>query len=174
MRWPVVFEEYRNAAHLKRQGDYASLRVTLNTRLAETFTARVELMSDPEALMARRERYGCEVPDSFRVIVAAVDTQASWLEWLVCGIAPQSELFLLDRDQINGRIETSAEDVYARLDAEVLNRRWKRSDGKLMPLFRCFQDAAGALGAKVPVESVPQLQDKLRLRRGVQNRPIEL
>ena len=43
-----------------------------------------------------------------------------------------------------------------------------------MPLFRCFQDAAGALGAKVPVESVPQLQDKLRLRRGVQNRPIEL
>ena len=99
--------------HLKRQGDYASLRVTLNTRLAETFTARVELMSDPEALMARRERYGCEVPDSFRVIVAAVDTQASWLEWLVCGIAPQSELFLLDRDQINGRIETSAEDVYA-------------------------------------------------------------
>jgi phage terminase large subunit GpA-like protein len=70
VRWPVVFEEYRSAVHLKRQGDYSSLRVTLNTRLAETFTTRLELMSDPEALMARREDYGCEVPDPVRVIVA--------------------------------------------------------------------------------------------------------
>jgi phage terminase large subunit GpA-like protein len=93
VRWPVVFEEYRSAVHLKRQGDYASLRVTLNTRLAETFTTKVELMSDPETLMARRENYGAEVPDAVRFIVASVDTQSTWLEWLVCGIAPQSELF---------------------------------------------------------------------------------
>jgi hypothetical protein len=114
-------------ALLKRQGDYASLRVTLNTRLAETFTARVELMSDPEALMARREDYGCEVPDPVRVIVAGVDTQASWLEWLICGIASQSELFLLDRGQIDGRIESDAERIYSELDTQVLNRRWHRS-----------------------------------------------
>jgi phage terminase large subunit GpA-like protein len=52
VRWPVVFEEYRNAVHLKRQGDYASLRVVQNTRLAETYTTRVEAMSDPVVLMA--------------------------------------------------------------------------------------------------------------------------
>jgi phage terminase large subunit GpA-like protein len=119
VRWPVVFEEYRNAIHLKRQGDYASLRVTLNTRLAETYTTRVEAMSDFDGLMARREEYGCEVPDSVRVIVAGIDTQASWLEWLVCGIAPQAELFLLDRGQIDGRIETTPEEVYAKPDTEA-------------------------------------------------------
>ena len=75
-----MFEEYRNAVHLKRQGDYASLRVTLNTRLAETYTSRVEAMSDPDTLLSRREEYGCEVPDSVRIIVGAVGTQASWLE----------------------------------------------------------------------------------------------
>ena len=147
VRWAVVFEEYRSAVHLKRQGDYASLRVTLNTRLAETFTTKVELMSDPQALMARREDYGCEVPDPVRVIVAGVDTQSTWLEWLVCGIAPQSELFLLDRGQIDGRIESDAERIYSEFDTQVLNRRWHRSDGKLMPLFRAFQDAGGASGA---------------------------
>jgi phage terminase large subunit GpA-like protein len=53
----------------------------------------------------------------------------------------------LDRGQIEGRIETNAEDVYSQLDIQVLNRRWHRSDGKLMPLFRAFQDAGGAPGA---------------------------
>jgi phage terminase large subunit GpA-like protein len=69
----------------------------MNTRLAETYTPHVELIAAPEALLAWREDYGAEVPDAVRVIVGAVDSQASWLEWLVAGIGPQSEIFLLDR-----------------------------------------------------------------------------
>jgi phage terminase large subunit GpA-like protein len=147
VRWPVVFEEWRAAVHQKEQGDYAQFRVVLHTRLAENFTTRVELMSQPETLMARREDYGAEVPDSVRVIVAGIDTQATWLEWLACAIAPQSELFLLNRGQIDGRLESDAERIYGELDTQVLNRRWQRKDGKLMPLFRAFQDAGGAPGA---------------------------
>jgi len=32
-------------------------------------------MSEPEALLSRRENYSCEVPDQAKVIVAAIDTQ---------------------------------------------------------------------------------------------------
>lgn len=87
IRWPIVFEEYRSAVHQKRQGDYAALRAILNTRLAETFTTKAELMSTPETLMARRENYECEVSDPVRVVVAGVDTkQAGW-----SGSSPGSE-----------------------------------------------------------------------------------
>ena len=145
--WPVVFAEYRSAVHLKRLGDYASLRVTMNTRLAETYTPHVELMAAPETLMARREDYQCEVPDPVRLIVAGIDSQASWLEWLAAGIGPNSEIFLLDRGQIDGRLESDAERLYSELDTKLLNRRWRRADGRSMPLFKAFQDASGAPGA---------------------------
>jgi phage terminase large subunit GpA-like protein len=145
--WPVIFEEWRMAVHQKEQGDYGQFRVVLHTRLAESFRAEIQLMSEPETLLARREDYGAEVPDPVRVIVAGVDTQSSWLEWLACGIAPQSELFLLGRGQIDGRLESDAERLYSELDKQLLGRRWRRTDGRLMPLFKCFQDASGSPGA---------------------------
>src|SRR6516164_7178169 len=104
-------------------------------------------MSEPETLLARREDYGAEVPDAVRLIVAGIYSQASWLEWLVAGIGPKSEIFLLDRSQIDGRLESDAARLYRELDTQLLNRHWRRADGGQMPLFRAFQDASGAPGA---------------------------
>ena len=145
--WPAVFEEWRAAVHQKEQGDYGQFRVVLHTRLAENFTTKIELMSEPETLLARREDYRAEVPDAVRLIVAGIDSQASWLEWLVAGIGPKSEIFLLDRGQIDGRLESDAARLYRELDTQLLNRRWRRADGRQMPLSRAFQDASGAPGA---------------------------
>jgi phage terminase large subunit GpA-like protein len=57
IRWEVIFEEWRTAVHAKEQGDYSLYRVVLGTRLTENFSEKIELMSEPEILMSRRERY---------------------------------------------------------------------------------------------------------------------
>ena len=59
-------------------------RVVLATRLTQNYTEKVERMSEPEVLLSRREVYPSPVPsDSAKVIVAAIDTMDSWLEYLV-------------------------------------------------------------------------------------------
>jgi phage terminase large subunit GpA-like protein len=143
IRWEVIFSEFREATHRHQEGDSSLLRVTLATRLAENFVEHVEKMSELEVLMSRREKYPAEVPDQAKVIVAAIDTQATWLEYLVAAAGPRSELWCLETGTIEGRIETDAEAMYQELDSRLLSRQWQRPDGKAMAIVRCLQDSGG-------------------------------
>ena len=144
IRWEIVFQEWRDAVHAKEQGDYSLYRVVLGTRLTENFTEKVELMGDVEVLMSRRERYATPVPsDDCRIILASVDTQRTWLEYLVAAAGPRGELWALETGTINGRIEVEGDAMYQELDTRLLNRRWQRPDGKFMPVSRAFQDSGG-------------------------------
>ena len=143
IRWETVFAEFREAVHRREEGDESLFRVVVATRLAENFTEKVERMSEPEILISRRETYPFEVPDQAKVVVAAVDTQATWLEYLVAAAGPRGELWCLETGTIEGRIETNAEAMYQELDRRLFSRRWQRPDGKAMAIVRCFQDSGG-------------------------------
>jgi Phage terminase large subunit (GpA). len=112
IRWEVVFAEFREAVHRKEDGDESLFRVVVATRLAENFVEHIERMSEPEVLLSRRENYSCEVPDQAKVIVAAIDTQVSWFEYLVVAGGARGEICCLETGTIEGRIETDAKAMY--------------------------------------------------------------
>lgn len=143
VRWEVVFAEFREAVHRREEGDESLFRVVMATRLAENFVEHVEKMSEPEILLSRREHYPLQVPDAAKVIVAAVDTHATWLEYLAAAAGPRGELWCLETGAIEGRIETDAEAMYQELDQRLLSRQWQRPDGKAMAITRCLQDSGG-------------------------------
>jgi phage terminase large subunit GpA-like protein len=94
--------------------------------------------------MSRRERYATPVPSNeARIVLASVDTQRTWLEYLVAAVGARGELWCLETGAIDGRIEVDGDAMYQELDRRLLNRRWLRPDGKLMPVARCFQDSGG-------------------------------
>src|SRR4030095_8655753 len=142
IRWEVVFAEFREAVHRKEDGDDSLLRVVVATRLAENFVEHIERMSEPQVLLSRRENYSCEVPDQAKVIVAAIDTQVSWFEYLVVAGGARGEICCLETGTIEGRIETDAKAMYQELDRRLF-QRWARPDGRHMAISRAFQDSGG-------------------------------
>ena len=147
LRWETVYQEWRDACHAKEAGDSSLFRVVLGTRLAENFTEKVQLMSEPEILMSRREQYATPVPSNdCKIILAAIDTQKTWLEYLAVGVGVRGELWCLETGTINGRIDVDGEAMYAELDKRLLNRLWLRPGGKQMRVARAFQDSGGHAG----------------------------
>jgi phage terminase large subunit GpA-like protein len=101
-------------------------------------------MSEPEILMSRRERYAFPIPSNdCRIVLAAVDTQKTWLEYLAVAVGVRGEMWSLEVGTINGRIEVDAEAMYQELDRRLLNRTWQRPDGRYMRVARAFQDSNG-------------------------------
>ena len=143
VRWETIFAEFREATHRKEEGDSTLFRTVVGCRLAENFTEHVEQMSDLDTLLARREQYRFQVPNAAKRIVAAVDTQASWLEFLVVAVGARGEMWCLETGTVEGNIEIDGETMYAELDKRVLNKRWTRPDGGQMTVARCFQDSGG-------------------------------
>ena len=129
--------------HRKEDGDESLFRVVVATRLAENFVEHIERMSEPEVLLSRRENYSCEVPDQAKVIVAAIDTQVSWFEYLVVAGGARGEIWCLETGTIEGRIETDAKAMYQELDRRLFQRRWARPDGRHMAISRAFQNSGG-------------------------------
>jgi phage terminase large subunit GpA-like protein len=143
-RWESIFEEWRTAVHAKEAGDYSLYRVVLGTRLAENFSEKIELMSEPEVLMSRRERYATPVPSNdAKIVLAAIDTQRTWLEYVAVAIGLRGEMWCLETGSIHGRIEVDGETMYRELDECLLNKRWQRPDGRWMQVARCLQDSGG-------------------------------
>jgi phage terminase large subunit GpA-like protein len=144
IQWPVIFQEWKDACHAREAGDNSLFRVVLGTRLTENFVQKMEFMSEPEVLMSRRERYEFPIPSNdARIVLAAIDTQKTWLEFLAVAVGPRGEMWALEVGTINGRIEVDAEAMYQELDKRLLNRLWLRPDGKQMRVVRAFQDSGG-------------------------------
>jgi phage terminase large subunit GpA-like protein len=149
VRWEVIFAEWREAVHRREEGDDSLFRVVLATRLAENFVETIERMSEPEVLLSRREIYPFQVPNEAKVVVAAVDTQQTWLEFLAVAAGVRGEIWCLATGTIEGRIETDGAEMYSELDQQLLNRQWERPDGRFMKVTRCFQDSGGHATSQV-------------------------
>ncbi len=146
--WRIVDSEFRAAEHLRQAGDSSAFRAFLNTRLAEPYVPpRIEVAS--ENLNDRREVYPAEVPEPVKVLVGAIDTQDHYLQYLIAGVGTGRELWLLEFGEIQGSITTQTTDVAKQLDALVVQRMWKRSDGSFMRIRRSLMDAGGHHGSAV-------------------------
>ncbi len=90
------------------------------------FAEKIVRMSEPEILLSRREQYPSEVPNEAKLfLLAAIDTQVTWFEHLVCAVGARGELWVLATGTIDGRIETDAQAMYAEVD-QLLARQWTR------------------------------------------------
>lgn len=152
VEWPQVYSEWQDALALKKQGDWSLYRSVCGTRLAEPMKRDKETgatTTTARVLMDRREVFSEKLPDHVKIIVAAVDTQDSWIEYLVLAFGPDRESWALETGQIYGRLNLSREVMYAELQERVLDRRWEREDGQLMRVYRLLQDAGGHLSPVV-------------------------
>ena len=142
--WPTVFEEWRAAIQLKKEGDWSLYRSVCGTRLAEAMKGPDEALAGAAAkLVTRREVYPDKLPDTIKVLIASVDTQDTWLEYLIVGFGPRRECWALETGQILGRLDVNGPEMIQELFERVINRQWERADGRLMSVTRTVQDCGG-------------------------------
>jgi phage terminase large subunit GpA-like protein len=99
--WERIVREFLEADAAAKRGDVTLLKTWINTRLGETWEERGEAV-EPEAILARAERYAAEVPNGVGVLVASVDVQGDRLEAQVMGFGRGEESWLIAWQQFPG------------------------------------------------------------------------
>jgi phage terminase large subunit GpA-like protein len=142
--WSLLREEWHRAKELKHRGDVSQLKVFVNTRLSEPW--QEENFEEGERLpdlLESAETYDAEVPAGVLTLLGSIDSQDDRLEYLVLGVGPVREYWLIETGVIWGNLITDAEAMYHELDERVLKRDWHAAGGQIMPLYRCVQDLKG-------------------------------
>jgi phage terminase large subunit GpA-like protein len=99
--WERIVREFLEADAAAKRGDVTLLKTWINTRLGEAWEERGEAV-EPEAILARAERYAAEVPNGVGVLVASVDVQGDRLEAQVMGFGKGEESWLIAWQQFPG------------------------------------------------------------------------
>lgn len=149
--WGVLAREW-----LEAQGNVESLRVFINTTLAETWDDTAEGGIDEKELMARRENYGPVLPDWVALLVAGCDLQEDRIEVSLWGYGRNDESALIIHHTIPGDPATGA--LWDALD-EFLLRRWQH------PVAGQMAIAATAIDAGHRPDRVCPFADARRGRR---------
>jgi phage terminase large subunit GpA-like protein len=141
-RWNKIIEEFKEA----KRGGPQMLKVWTNTSLGETWEEEGESV-DKDMLLKRRETYGCEVPDDVLVLTAAVDVQDNRLEYEVVGWGLEKESWGIRYGVIMG--DPGQDYVWKKLDAEVINKSFKRFDGQELQVMTTCIDSGGHFSKQV-------------------------
>lgn len=135
---------------IQAQGKPESLKVFINTRLAELWEEAVADV-DVEELLRRREAYGPKkIPDDVLVVTAGVDVQDDRLELELVGWGRRGESWSLGYAVIYGDPEallhynprSSEADSDGRLD-DALSVRFEREDGVRLRVSAACIDSGG-------------------------------
>lgn len=132
--WQDIAQNFLDAGK-----DPERLKVFYNTMLGESWEVR-DLSDDPERLFNRREYYDAEVPDGAELLTMGVDTQDNRLEYEVVGWSEDGESWGISRGVIPGRPDEKQ--VWLELDG-LLERQWRRRNGKGMRVLATFVDSGG-------------------------------
>lgn len=111
----------------------------VNTCLGEAWEESGETI-DPTGLLARREHYRAEVPESVLVLTAGVDTQDDRLEVEIVGWRTGEESWGIDYRVLWG--DPDGQMVWQKLD-DLLASTWHREDGAQLRIVSCCIDSAG-------------------------------
>lgn len=132
--WAECAEEW-----IKAQKKQSRLKTFVNTILGETWEELGE-GTDAETLIARRERYNCDVPEQVLVLTCSVDTQDNRLEYEVKGWGLNREKWGIQYGVIMG--DPGRAETWADLDG-VLQRKFIREDGLRMKIATTCIDSGG-------------------------------
>lgn len=139
--WREVVEKFLVANEEKKKGNVELLKVWTNTELGETWEEEGEQLED-EALMKRREKYNCEVPDEVLYLTAGVDTQDDRFEIEVVGWGPEYENWGIRYAAIYGDNSDINNQVWKDLDA-FLQQTWEKADGTKLKIICTCIDSGG-------------------------------
>ncbi len=164
---------YRNRIHefvadfLKaKDGGAQTLRVWINTFLAETYEEDAEKI-DSDDILKRCEEYEPDaLPETVLVLTAGVDVHRGRIEVEVKGWGVDEESWGVRAFVLEG--ETEKDEVWAALDAELL-KHYTRADGVGLKIERAFIDM-GHKDRRVLAFCAPRLGRGVYPCRGI-NRP---
>lgn len=136
---------YRNRLHqmaaefLKaKEGGRETMRVWVNTFLAETFEESAETVDGKQVHEAVEDYSPDHLPTGVLLAVAGVDVQKTWIEVELVGYGRDEERWDIQKIRIDGH-PVSDEEVWSKLD-EVLLRKFTRTDGVELGVSRAFVD----------------------------------
>jgi phage terminase large subunit GpA-like protein len=109
-----------------KAGGTEQLKTWINTSLGETWEEQGESIS-PHVLMARREDYGCDIPEQIKAITLGADVQQDRIEAELVGWGEDQESWSLEYLILAG--DPTQRDVWDDL-AAVINARYAREDGR--------------------------------------------
>jgi len=137
IEWDDLRREFLDAVALMKVGDFSSMQVFRNTRMAEPWGPPGEKL-DVEELWQRREIYEAEVPAGVLLITAGVDIQDGRIVAEVAGWGVDRERWALGYHIFYGN--TLEADVWCEL-AELLDKDFVRADGVKLQILKMFVDS---------------------------------
>lgn len=129
-------EEWERA---KKKGTN-SLKVLINTGLAECFAEEYEKAPDSDALLQRLEPYETEIPDKVCYLTAFVDVQSDRLEYEILGWGEGEESWGIMVGKLFGNPQQSA--VWEECDA-ILSRTFDHPSGAKLKIGCALFDSGG-------------------------------
>ena len=143
--WDDLVEEFIEATAAEKKGDFSLLITFINSRLAESWELRGEVV-ESHALESRREAYEAELPDGVCVLTMGVDTQDNRLAYEVVGWGLGFESWGIEYGEIFG--DPRQGDVWNRID-DLLKRTWSYRNGKQLKIKRIAIDTGGHMTTQV-------------------------
>jgi phage terminase large subunit GpA-like protein len=155
--WQELVSEWHTAQENASKGDHELLKVFINTRLAETWEERGEVV-ESHSLEKTREVYKAEIPDGVCLLTMGVDTQDNRLAYYIIGWGIGFENWSIEYGELFG--DPRQGQVWNEIDA-LLNRTFYYANGKGIRISRVAVDTGGHLTPQVYTYC------KARMSRGV-------
>jgi phage terminase large subunit GpA-like protein len=156
--WQEIVDEFVEAAHATKRGDFSLMVSFVNSRLAEIYKEKADAV-DAHFLEARREPYIADLPDFAVAITAGVDVQHDRLAVGTWAWGEGFENWLLDYQEMYG--DPKRPETWKLLDLH-LDRTWSYANGNSLKIIRVAVDAGDG-------NLTPQILSfcKAREKRGV-------
>lgn len=141
MAWETIILKF-----LRARKDPEALQVVYNTLFGELWEDRGDVETE-DALMARREEYGAELPDGVLVLTCAVDTQDDRLEYEILGHGHYGETWGIKKGVIWGKPDTFQ--VWEELDSIIDKVYYFKGKQRGLNISMTFVDSGGHYAQEV-------------------------
>lgn len=153
-----------------KDGGQETMKVWINTFLAETYEEESEKL-DANEILNRLEDYAPdEMPDEVLILTASVDVHRMFLQCDVVGWGLAEESWGITHKQFDG--DTEKDEVWSKLD-QFLGTEFTRSDGVKMKLSRVFVDM-GYRDKRVLAFCAPRISRGVYPCKGVRREGINI
>ena len=139
VEWREVVEKFLTANEEKKKGNIELLKAWTNTEMGKTWEEDGQQI-ETDDLYARREEYGCEVPEEVLVLTAGVDVQDNRFEIEVVGWGVDKESWGIRYQVIYGDLKRQP--VWNELDT-FLSQTFTTADGRRLKIICACVDSGG-------------------------------